>query len=561
MAVIIRDSITVPVIHREKLVLPRWMSTLRNARWPGVTFFRDIDETVLGSSDVHRHDFLDRRALTETTRLISNDDKREARLHTRLAYVTGADWTLQTRRTVEPFMAHLKRIERPEIALDFALSACRGGIISVFNAEGCELTGIRKEYVKEFGISDEHISELELVLNEVIGSWFRDSGHEDPIRFEARPIPEYFESKAEFMTNRSLAPYDLSQAPDWQLAQIGVKPFPGDTVMQRIVMDIENGLKGTALDGQYSFELGGGTTIDINRRGVNKPSSMRWLLNYWGIECIPIPDFENPLAYGVPIAIGMGDSFTVKARSDGTPSFGGDLGMLELPNLFALPVNYDSLGVERLKSYWGSADSRAKRILHGGAGPEATLEFDIWANRPGENDNSGFVTPMERNTDLSVPPAMTDFLRTAPDDGIIVISGSLLTGFSFGKETRDSSKFDPALLGIAELMRRGVPVVVATGGDYKNRILPIFAALSSAVVTPQMVKIPWRGGENFGTQALFYSNGGTIKTRLKDEELVHDSDFGQQFTIKPDDLKKLGTFLNKLAKRYNSAFSSEHDIE
>lgn len=526
------NSIWVPQINLEKVAIPSRIDALRNSGWEGTAFFFDIDETLIGACNVQNPNRLSRRMLTEVVSLTEK---------TKVGFISAADYPFQFERVMQPIVKVVTELGKPEITANIGFCANRGAILSVYDTQGNEIQDFRRQHVSKYGISPVHYRLLEEALNELVGN-------SQQIRFEARPLPPGFEGTPEFFTNRKLPPE--TYPPDWPLAQIAIKPFADISARVNVIHNIEKVLRGTAAEGMYEFSPGGRTTIDINRKGVSKLFGILELLRYWGIPFEPLRNFED---LNVTPVFGLGDEFFIKAREDGKPVLGGDMSMLEVPNLIALMVNLDPTTVTKLNNYYrGREESR--RIFYLGSGPSATLNFLSWVNNP-EDKSRTLEMPRQTKVEVSVPQSLSDFMSTAKQDGIVVITGSILTGFKFGKELPDFARFDPTLLEIIELLKNGIPIVVASGGDYEERVIPIFEALRQT-----LARNP-NGNAPLDQQLLFYSNGGTVKARVVNEELVPVRDYIDNFGIEKSDFRMLQTALIKTAEAYMAEFRKMHQIE
>lgn len=540
------NSIRVPVITRQTMVMPSILSSLRSLNWRSTAFFSDIDGTVLDSinpHEVHRPNYLCNRPLVEIASLAEK---------ARFGFVSAADARNQYARVISPLIAHLKETRKLRYMENIALSSNRGGIMTVFDSKGRELSEIGRQYRKEHGIDPEDYPILEEVLNKCVDQWIKSEKHKGKIGFEIRPEP----------TGCTIDPVNrrIPQAgypADFLTVQIAVRSFPLEGAPREVVIAmIRDMLKRSEIADKYEFTKGGNTTIDINRTGVNKQEGIRWLMKYWGIPCDPLTSLDRPDCMPV---FGLGDEFYIKADSQGRPSLGGDMSMLEIPNLIGLAVNSDPRSITRVLNFCGDTPT-ARRIFPLGSGPSATLQFAIWANNPDSTDTS-IEMPVIQKREVDIPQKLGEFVSKAKEEGIVVISGSLLTGFKHGKDVMDSTKSDPTLENILALLQKGIPVVVASGGDHSTRIAPIFEALKSAI---ERMKGSSHGAEidpSVLGRLLFYSNGGTVKSAVTGGTLTLLEDYSRRFLFDEKNVGKIARELETIAKEYNRRFGKEHRLE
>ncbi len=542
----ITSSIRVPVITRQMRELPGILGHLRSLNWRGTAVFADIDGTVMQAvnpHEVHRPNYLCNRPLVEIADFAET---------ARFGFVSAADLTSQYARVISPLHEHLGASGNIRFMQNIALSSNRGAMVAVFDQKGSELTDIGRQYHKEHGIDPEDYPALEEVLNRCVDQWIKGSGYSGKIGFEVRPLPAGFNIDS---GNRKIPASGYPA--DFLVAQIGVRPFPkGTSAREDVILMIQAQLKGSELEDKYRFAPGGGTTIDVNRSGINKQSGILWLMDYWGIPSEPLKSLDDP---GCMPVLGLGDEFEIKADREGRPSLGGDMSMLEVPNLLGLAVNDDPRSLANvLNSCQGTPTAR--RIIPLGSGPAATLQFLIWANNP-EVPGTSIEMPVTQSREVDIPKGLIDFVGIAKEEGIVVISGSMLTGFKHGKDVMDSTKSDPTLENILALMQKGIPVVVASGGDHDTRIMPIFKALKEALDRMNAANGNPRLDMSVLERLLFYSNGGTIKATVNGTELSLDEEYLGRFLFERRDAARISKALGNIAQDYNRTFGKEHLLE
>ena len=542
------SSIRVPVITRQVIELPGILGSLRSLNWRGTACFADIDGTVMQAvnpHEVHRPNYLCNRPLVE----IANFSETA-----RFGFVSAADLTSQHARVMAPILEHLRASDKIRFMANIALSSNRGAMVEVFDSKGRELTDIGRQYHKEHGIDPADYPALEEVLNRCVDRWINDSNYKGRIGFEVRPIPAGFSID---QGNRKIPA--TGYPADFLVAQIGVRPFPkGTSAREDVILMIQDQLKSTELEDKYRFATGGGTTIDVNRAGINKQSGILWLMDYWGIPCDPLNSLDDPRCMPV---LGLGDEYEIKADREGRPSLGGDMSMLEIPSLLGLAVNDDPRSIANVLNFCQGTPT-ARRIIPLGSGPAATLKFLIWAKNartlPGTKIDD---MPVTQSREVDIPKGLADFVSAAKDEGIVVVSGSMLTGFRHGKDVMDSAQSDPTLENILALLHKGIPVVVASGGDHDTRIKPIFEALKEALARMNAAN----GHDPISTSVLenllFYSNGGTIKATVSGTDIVLDEDYLQRFLFDKKDAGKIAKALELIAQEYNRTFGKEHRLE
>lgn len=544
----ITSSIRVPVITRQVTELPGILGSLRSLNWRGTACFADIDGTVMQAvnpHEVHRPNYLCNRPLVE----IANFSETA-----RFGFVSAADLTSQHARVMAPLLEHLRASDKIRFMENIGLSSNRGAMVEVFDSKGSELTDIGRQYHKEHGIDPADYPQLEEVLNRCVDQWIKESGYTGKIGFEVRPIPPGFDIDP---GNRKI-PAEGYPA-DFLVAQIGVRPFPkGTSVREDVISMIQDMLRRTELEDKYRFAPGGGTTIDVNRAGINKQSGILWLMDYWGIPCDPLKSLDDP---GCMPVLGLGDEYEIKADREGRPSLGGDMSMLEIPNLLGLAVNNDPRSIANVLNFCHDTP-KARRIIPLGSGPSATLQFMIWANNsktlPGTKIED---MPVIQNREVDIPEGLSRFVSRAKDEGIVVISGSMLTGFRHGKDVMDSTQSDPTLENILVLLQKGIPVVVASGGDHDTRIKPIFEALKEALARMNAANGTADIPQSVLESLLFYSNGGTIKATVSAADLALDEDYLERSLFDRKDAGKIAKALALIAQEYNRTFGKEHRLE
>mgnify|MGYP000934315176 FL=1 len=542
------SSLRVPVITRQVIELPGILGSLRSLNWRGTACFADIDGTIMQAvnpHEVHRPNYLCNRPLVEIARFAET---------ARFGFVSAADLTTQYARVIAPLNEHLRASKKIRFMQNIALSSNRGAMVAVFDPKGRELEDITRQYHKEHGIDPADYPALEEVLNKCVDQWIKDANYKGKIGFEVRPIPSGFGVDP---GNRKIPA--IGYPPDFLVAQIGVRPFPkGTSAREDVISMIQAILRNTELEDKYRFATGGGTTIDVNRAGINKQSGILWLMDYWGIPCDPLKSLDDP---GCMPVLGLGDEYQIKADREGQPSLGGDMSMLEIPNLLGLAVNNDPRSIDSVLNFCHDTPT-ARRIIPLGSGPAATLKFMIWANNsktlPGTRIDD---MPVTRNKEVDIPKGLSDFVSTAREEGILVVSGSMLTGFRHGKDVIDSAQSDPTLENILTLIQKGIPVVVASGGDHGTRIKPIFQALKEALARMNAVT----GAEPISAAVLenllFYSNGGTIKAGISGSDIIVDESYLQRFLFDEKNAHKIAKALESIAQVYNRTFEKEHRLE
>ncbi len=536
------SSVRVPVVTKQMRHMPEIMVHMRSLKWRGTAFFADIDGTILPSvnpHEVHRPNYLCNRPLVE---IVSLADQ------ARFGFVSAADMSLQNSRVIVPMIAHLRNTKNLKVMENIALSSNRGAMISVFDKKGGLLEDICRQYHKEHGIDPEDYPILENILNRCLDRWYSLSGYDGIVGFEMRPIPQGLKPDP---GNRNMIPEGYP--PDFMAAQIAIRPFPrGGSVREDMISMIREETEASDISGKYEFTTGGSTTIDANRRGINKQSGISWLMKYWGIPIDTLAGLENPSCMPV---FGLGDEFTIRADRHGRPALGGDMSMLEIPNLIGLAVNNDPESITKVMHFCGDSEP-SRRLVYLGSGPAATTQFTIWANNP-ESTGTGIEMPVVTPQEAYINDDLAGFIASGRTDGIVVVSGSLLTGFRHGKEVMDPTKADPALEHILKILEKGVPVVVASGGDYNTRIVPIFDALQSALERMD----GYNGKEAFLHNMLFYSNGGTVKAAVSEQGLAIDQAHSAPFLFDEASVLKISKELQSIAKEYNRRFAREHRLE
>jgi len=543
----ITSSIRVPVITRQTRVMPPIVVSLRNLNWRTTAFFADIDGTVLEAvnpHEVHRPNYLCNRPLVEIASLAEK---------AKWAFVSAADFSSQYDRVMSPLWNHLKSSRRLRFMENLGLSSNKGAMVAVFDTKGRMLEDITKQYHKEHGIDPEDYPHLEEVLNRCVDKWIKKTKYNGQIGFEVRPIPTgYCIDRG----NRRLPPDGYPA--DFLIAQIGVRPFPkGTSAREEVIEMITESLKRSHIAGKYDFSKGGGTTIDVNRTGINKQAGIRWLMEYWGIPYDPFSSLDSP--YCMPV-FGIGDEFEIKADSSGMPVLGGDMSMLEIPSLIALPVNRNPESIARLLHFYGDTPT-ARRVIPLGSGPSATLEFVTWANHADIAKNTSIEMPVVQDREIDIPKGLSDFAPKAKEEGIVVISGSMLTGFKHGKDVMDSTKSDPTLENIIGLLQKNIPVVVASGGDHATRIVPIFEALKEALARINTQSNNGTIDPSILENLLFYSNGGTVKAGVEGAQLVLPAGYSDKFMFDEREAGKIIKELETIALEYNRRFGKEHRLE
>jgi|GEM_PF-6981185 len=542
-------QLRVPVVSWKTVTMPGAIVALRKLAWAGTAIFTDIDDTWLGVPDIHvqRINVLNLRMLSETLDLAEK---------TKVAFVTAADYPLQKKRVVQPIIDQALREKRGKLLTNVALCANRGSIVGLLDESGAELLDVKTQYVDQHGIATEDIPLLEKLLDEVINEWMRVTGYaKDAIRFEPRPLPPGFEGLPDFKTNRLLRPpnYPIN----WPLAQVSIKPFPPDS-RQIVVGMLERAMAVSSLGKKYELNPGGRSTIDLTRRGVNKRTGILWLMDRWGIRVGPIADIDNP---GITPVIGCGDEFWVKSKPDLNAMDGGDMTMLDVDNLLALAFNRDRELLQQLIDYGHKTDERTRRLIPMGSGPSAALSFVTWAN--GKNGNSGndnsLTVPIEEKIPIDVPPPVVSFAGTARTRGMITISASLLAGFKFGKELPDFASLDPTLDGISNLLIKGLPFAVLSGGDYSERALMMFRAIKEAL--EKRVKTGANARDILRAGMIFYTNGGAVKARPEGEDLRVDEAYTGEHVMPADLRAELGRILDEVARDYRDQFRRMHAQE
>jgi len=116
---------------------------------------------------------------------------------------------------------------------------------------------------------------------------------------------------------------------------------------------------------------------------------------------------------------------------------------------------------------------------------------------------------------------------------------------------------DPALLEIVSLLKKGIPVVVASGGDYTTRTTPIIEALNKVLDEYNLSRAVL-------SNVLFYSNGGAVKTGFdKNGDIDYHERFLNQHIIPDKHFESLIKILNELADGYiaDKGIHTAHELQ
>ncbi len=272
-----------------------------------------------------------------------------------LLVATSADRPFIDMRVVSPLIRKAEEYGMLSGLERFAFISNGGARAGIYDPGGKKLGGFADTYNRSNAIDKDLWGPLQDCLCRVLGTAENPSF---PVRIESRPVPA--ETSEGFGYSRSILPNSYPQ--DFILSQVTIASFPPDgsnlTVMKTILDLMETDYP--ELVNRLTFSNGGGINIDICKKGVNKASGIRTLLDHWKIN--------DGTVYGI------GDGFTVGSSNAAEQTFGGDMSMLDVPGLTALVVNGRRESLQDLFTY---ANERCltDRICPLGPGHSAALAF------------------------------------------------------------------------------------------------------------------------------------------------------------------------------------------
>lgn len=442
----------------------------------------------------------------------------------KIAYITGSAFLHQEQRTIFPVRDELRRTGQMHLLDNIVLYANRGASFGRYFEDGSMDQETYRKYVDQYGISRATIDAIEEVANEEIARFWADY-QANPDHF--RDKFNYVASEPPIFQKRDRYPADRPESELICAPQVAMLPFPHNDVMNPIIDRMRSSLPKEIAD-SLSLTPGGGTTIDINREGVSKATAFEHFIRK--ILHIAVDEHESPLRHPLPYT---GDETSRIVAEDGSVKKGGDTFPLAIPNCFILGFDEDPRNVIQIPG----------RAFYMGRGPEANLAVRRWVIRNWEKPQAEaeIRVPFMEAQDVAVPDAVLNARRSRFAGTLVACSGSLVTGFVQEKDVK-SSKVDPTAKEIAAHIQAGLPFVIASGGDYSERMLPLIDAISK-MCDPSAMK-----------NLLTFSNNGAIMVGFDGDgkkRILSDLD---QTSIIPEDESALAAILQAISDEYRKNF-------
>ncbi|MBN3033375.1 MAG: hypothetical protein JW873_04700 [Candidatus Saganbacteria bacterium] len=427
-----------------------------------------------------------------------------------IVVISGNDMEEQASRVVAPLESALKGTGLGHLLRNFTFFANKGASRYSFNPEGEWNKAAGEAHSRRHGISADDNEVIRATLESAFPDfiWEAKKGK----RIEVR---RYLGSTV----------------------QITLKPFEVQSEREKTVRGIQHSLEEAGIaKGRYEALLSGSSSVDINRRGVDKASALRLMMEELSI---PEESFEAR-EIGFPVFY-FGDEFTLTADSKGGPVYGNDMSVLRVPNVIAFAVNLDQTQVPA-----------HPRLINAGAGPQATLEilryFSLLSEasrhlpRGARVDLPDARVPLFLKKEITIPEPLSrmDFKSTA----VVLRINSLLADparescLDGNLTARESYVLSP----VARLLEKGVRVALFSG-DESGRQFEVIEKLFGLLTEKAAVK-----------NLLLYADGGATKTAFSNEgdNLSKESDtvYGEDKRLGGDDAAQLTRIAAEVVKEY-----------